>query len=87
MQDNYIKTKISNKKDIFRGKEEFKYPSLMQETIKNKINYISTIEKEEIINNVSNKENKEIWLESADILIDSLETQLNLVKENKLYYE
>lgn len=85
-KQGFNKERIQNKKELFRGDDSFKYPALMQETIENKINYASTTLKDDINNNLNNDKNKDEWKKSSDALVDNLKKQLELVKENKLYY-
>lgn len=85
-KQGFSKEKIQDKKELFHGDESFKYPELMQETIENKINYASKILKEDIEKNLNDDKNKEEWKKSSDALIKNLKNQLELVKDNKLYF-
>ena len=80
------KLEIKNKKELFYDNGTFKYPLLMQKTIEDKINYISTVFNDEIIKNIHNDKNKEKWINNSNDLIENLKKQLDLVKENKVYY-
>ena len=80
------KVHIKNKKELFHDNGTFKYPLLMQKTIEDKINYISTIFNDEILKNIHNDKNKAKWINNSNELIENLKKQLELVKENKLYY-
>ena len=78
--------KIKNRKELFYGEEDFKYPLIMQDIIENKIDYVSNILKNDIDNKIKNNKNKEEWQENCNFLIQNLKRQLELVKDNKLYY-
>jgi len=82
--NGFNKVKIENKKKLFSVDYDFKYPVLMEKVIEDKIEYSSTILKNDL-NNLKNSDNREKWEKAIDSLVKNLKKQLELVKENKLY--
>lgn len=66
--------------------EEFEYPEAMSAVIEDKIDYLTTIEVDEINSNVTDDSVREEWINVSSSLADTLKTQLDLIENNELYY-
>lgn len=78
---------VPYKENVFNSKDTFQYPLIMQETIENKIKYLSTTFQESIQQNVYNHNCKKEWINATDEMIANLKDELKLIQRNKLYHE